>query len=78
MSLKQINIIPETNIFKLFQKIIKLPDFQYTQDINVIEKDVKVNSLNSIYRIKVEWQDENQSSYEMWEVIEWKVLKQIE
>ena len=70
MSLKQINIIPETNIFKLFQKIIKLPDFQYTQDINVIEKDVKVNSLNSIYRIKVEWQDENQSSYEMWEVIE--------
>lgn len=70
MTLKQISIVPETNIFKLFQKIIKIPDFQYVQDVNVIEKEVKVNSLNSMYRVKVEWQDPDQSSYEIWKVIE--------
>lgn len=70
MTLKPISIVPETNIFKVFMKIIKAPEFQYTKDINVIEKDVKVNSLNAMYRVKVEWQDEDQSSYEIWKLLE--------
>ena len=69
MTLKQISIVPETTIFKVFQKIIKSPEFQYVEGTNIIEKDVKVNSLNSMYRVKVEWQDADQSSYDIWKII---------